>query len=130
MYIFICLIVLAPNVNVVYIGNQEVGSPLSLICNATAVRGINDSVDIIWMSDGRKNLSSRFHKAKHIINNQLVSYTSYYNITQLEMTDNNATYHCQAVINTSPTVNNTANITLNVVGGSNIIMCVQIIFCA
>lgn len=116
---FFSTAVLVPKVNVVSIGNQVVGNPLSLTCKVTTVRDTNGSIDIIWMRDGTEILRDN-NKEGHPINDKVMLYTSYYNITQLQMIDDDTTYNCQAVINTSPPVNSTGNHTLKVIGGFNV----------
>ena len=87
---------------------------LSLKCDITTVKGINDSMDIIWMKNNeeilRENDKVGYSKGTSTL------YTSLYNITLLKMIDDDITYYCQAVINTSPSVNNSDNFTLNVIG--------------
>ena len=93
-----------------------VGNSASLECNVTAVRITNGSVNITWMKEGRE-VSKDYHKVGHTVNDTgFLLYTSYYNITMLQMSDNDTTYHCQAVINTSPSVKNSSNFTLNALG--------------
>ena len=92
------------------------GSPLLLQCNVTMVSGINGSVDIVWMKDNAE-IKRVNNIVGHPINNgTLLLHTSSYKIRQLQMNDNNAIYHCQAVINTSPLVNNSDEYIPNVTG--------------
>ena len=106
----------APTVNIVAIGNQTVGSSVSLKCDITAVKGINGSVSIIWMKNDKEVLRENDKTGNSTNTSALLLYTSLYNITLLKMMDDDTTYHCQAVISTSPSVNNSDNFTLNVIG--------------
>ena len=49
-------------------------------------------------------------------NSTRLIYTSYYNISLLETTDDDTMYICEAVINTNSAVNNSDSYTLNVTG--------------
>ena len=113
-YFYVNHIVPAPTVSVDFIGSKRAGSSVSLECNVTAVKGINGSVDIIWTRDDGEGLTEYDVDGYPVNNTGLLLYTSLYNITMLQMTDDNTTYHCQAVINTSPLVNNSDSYTLNV----------------
>lgn len=111
-------IVPTPDVIVTVLGNQTIGNPLLLKCEVITVSGINSSVDIVWIKDDIK-IKRMNNVPGYPINNTIILYTSFYNITPLQMIDDNTTYHCQAVINTSPLVNNSDNYTLNVIGECN-----------
>ena len=110
---FVCIypIVPTPDVSVAVVGDEIVGSSLSLQCNATVVKGINSSVDIIWMS-GAKVLKKNNSLGSSLSNTRLL-YTSHYNIPLLETSNHGTTYSCQVVINASPSVKNSDNCTLN-----------------
>ena len=112
---FVYPIVPASDVSVAVVDDEIVGSSLSLQCNATVLKGINSSVDIIWMRDGTEILREN-DSMGYPFNETRLLYTSYYNITLLQTNDNDTMYSCQAVINTSPLVNNSDNCTLNVTG--------------
>ena len=112
---FVYPIAPTPDVSVAVVGDEIVGSSLSLQCNATVLKGINSSVDIVWMRDGTEILREN-NSMGYPFNETRLPYTSYYNITLLQTNDNDTMYSCQAVINTSPSVNNSDNCTLNVTG--------------
>ena len=78
------------------------------------MKGINGSMDIIWTTDDGEVLTENDAAGRPVNNTGLVLYTSLYNITMLQMIDDNTTYYCHAVINASPSVNNLDNYTLNV----------------
>ena len=84
----------------------------------TAVRGITSRVDIIWSiySDGGEvGRMEGFSSVSSTTDNSVV-YTGTYNISQLSTTDDGREYQCEVVINTSPIVMATDNITLDVMG--------------
>ena len=107
-------IVPAPTVNVGGIGSEIAGTSISVECNVTAVNGINGSMDIIWTRDDEEVLTENGVVGYPVNDTGLLLYTSLYNITVLQMIDDDITYHCQAVINTTPMMNNSDNYTLNV----------------
>ena len=96
------------------LNDQTVGQSLTLLCEVTIVRGITSRVDIVWSSNGIV-----LRRINGIIattmNNSLV-YTDSYNISQLSTTDDGRVIQCEVVINASPPVMATDNITLNVMG--------------
>ena len=111
-----CLIVPPPDVSIGVVGNEIVGSSLSLQCNATVVRGVNSSVGFIWMRDGAEVLMENNSMGYPLSNITRLLYTSHLNIPLLEISDSGTMYSCQAVINASPSVNDSDNYTLNVTG--------------
>ena len=114
-YIFVHITAPTPTVNVNAIGNETAGSSLSLKCNAIVVKGINSSVDFIWMNDDGEILRE-INTVEYQENSTRLIYTSYYNISLLETTDDDTMYICEAVINTNSAVNNSDSYTLNVTG--------------
>ena len=111
-------IVPTPDVIVTAFDNQTIGSPLLLRCDVITVSDINSSVDIVWIKDNIE-IKRVNDVLGYPINNMTILYTDFYNITLLQMIDDNTTYQCQAVINTSPLVNNSDDYTLNVIGECN-----------
>ena len=79
------------------------------------MKGVNSSVDFIWMNDDGEILRE-INTVEHQENSTRLIYTSYYNISLLEITDDDTTYSCQAVINTNPAVNDSNSYTLNLTG--------------
>ena len=98
--------VTAPNI-------QTVGQSLTLQCGVTTVRGITSRVDIVWSSGGME--LERMNVSSTTMENSLV-YTHSYNISQLNTTDDGRVIQCEVVINASPSVMATGNITLDVTG--------------
>ena len=90
------------------------GLSLTLQCEVTTVRGITSRVDIVWNSNGivLRRINGTIATT---MNNSLV-YTDSYSISQLSTTDDGRVIQCEVVINASPPVMATDNITLNVMG--------------
>ena len=102
--------------------NQTVGQSLTLQCEVTTVRGITSRVDIVWSSDGvelkRMNgkVLERMNRVSSTAMGNLLVYTDYYIISQLNTTDDDRVIQCEGVINASLSVMASDNITLNVTG--------------
>ena len=96
-------VVPAPAVNITVLNkhNPTIGSPLLMECSVTTVRGINGSVDIVWMKDDTEIFRADDVVGKLNETRGLMLYTNSYSISTLQMTDNNTTYYCQAKINAS-----------------------------
>ena len=107
-----------PNVTITALNTQIFDSPLSLRCDVTTVAGIGNSVDIVWIKEDTEVLRENDTIGEPIRNATMMLYMSHYysNITSFQVAKNNVVYYCQAVINTSPAVNNSDNYTLNVTG--------------
>ena len=103
-----------PSVTITALNTQTVGQSLTLQCKVTTVRGITSRVDIVWSSNG---IVSRriIGTIATTMDNSLV-YTDSYIISQLSTTDDGRVIQCEVVINASPPVMATDNITLNVMG--------------
>ena len=102
-------------VNVTVVSTQTVGQALTLECNITTVRGITSRVDIVWSSNGvelkrteRANVSTT--------SDSLATYADYYNVLQLNTSDDGRVYQCKMLVNTSPPLTADGNITLDVTG--------------
>ena len=74
----------------------------------------------MWSSYGIE-LERMNNVSSTTMDNSLV-YTGYYNISQLNTTDDGRVIQCKVVINTSPSVVASNNITLNVSGEYDIVM--------
>ena len=111
---FYMILVSTPNITVTTFSTQTVGQSLSLQCGVTIVRGITSRVDIVWSSNGivLRRINGTIATT---VDNSLV-YTDSYNISQLSTTDDGRVIQCEVVINASPPVMATDNITLNVMG--------------
>ena len=91
-----------------------IGDRLTLYCTVTAVRGISSSVDIIWTTGGREVRRANNTMADE--NNDSAIYTDSFEISSLTAIDNGRVYQCTVVINVSPQVFSSDQITLNVSG--------------
>ena len=90
------------------------GQSLTLQCDVTAVRGINSRVDIVWSND-----SGDLNTTVDVLPTQLedsLLYTNTYTISSLTTDDENRTYQCEVMINSSVIVNNNSSISLDVTG--------------
>ena len=96
------------------LNDQTVGQSLTLQCEVTTVRGITSRVDIVWSSNGTE-LERTNNASSTTMNNSLV-YKDTYIISQLSTTDDGRVVQCEVVINASPPVMATDNITLDVMG--------------
>ena len=99
------------------IGSQTVGDKLSLRCDVNITKGISGSVNFVWKINDTESRENG-QVVKNPLSNTLVQYTNFLNISSLNLTDNNTVYSCQAVINTSRSVNASGNasLTINVTG--------------
>ena len=104
-----------PSVSVSILNNQTVGQPLTLECDAIAVRGITSRVDIVWSSNGIElNVIKRVNIS--LVTNNSVLYTDAYVIPQLRTTDENREYQCEIFIDTKSPVTAKDTVILNVTG--------------
>ena len=103
-----------PAVTVTDLNSQRVGKSLTVQCKVSTVRGITSRVDIVWSSDGivLRRINGTIATT---MDNSLV-YTDSYIISQLSTNDDGRVIQCEVVINASPPVMATDNITLNVMG--------------
>ena len=97
------------------VNNQTEGQPLILQCSVTTIRDINSRVDFVWISNGIE-----LRRVEGVVGvptmNNLEMYTDHYIIPQLSDAGNNSLYICEVVINRSPVISATGNITLNIAG--------------
>lgn len=82
------------------LSKQNLNDSLLLECNITTVRGITNSMDIVWRANGtvikRKNNTSGY-----LVNNSVV-YTDVYHT--FNVGDGVTLYQCQGVINGSTAI--------------------------
>ena len=88
----------------------KVGQPLMLRCEVTTVRGITSSVDIVWSSNGTV-LRRLNGTTTSIVNNSQV-YSNYYTIKLLRTSDKSRMIQCEGIIQATPSLSSTNNITL------------------
>ena len=113
-YINLCNLVPTPSISVTALSTQIVGQSVALQCKVTTVRGITSRVNIVWSSDGieleRMNIVSSTTMSSSLV------YTDYYNISQLNTTDDDRVIQCEVVINANTPVMAKDSITLDVTG--------------
>ena len=106
---------------------QTVGQSLTLQCEVTTVRGITSRVDIVWRNSiggdsgsgsgsGSGNELQRMDNVSSTTMDNSLVYTDSYTISQLSTTDEGRVIQCEVVINASPSVMASDNITLDVMG--------------
>ena len=88
----------------------KVGQPLMLQCNVTTVRGITSKVDIVWSSGGTVLRRINGTTATTVNNSQV--YTDYYTIKLLRTSDEGRVIQCEGIIQATPSLSSTNNITL------------------
>ena len=108
------VLVPTPTVSVTNTSTQTVGQSLTLQCEVTTVRGITSRVDIVWSSNG--TVLRRINNVSLTTMDNSLVYTDSYTILQLSTTDEGRVIECTVMINASPLVMNSNNITLNVTG--------------
>ena len=95
--------------------SQTVEQSLTLQCNVATVIGITSRVDIVWSSNGvelERITGVVANDSIHILPVYIATYT-------LQVTtddDDDKTYQCEIVINTTPMVTASDSITLDVFG--------------
>ena len=107
--IFLQLTVPKPTVNMSIVGNQTEGDKLSLRCDASITKGITSNIHFVWKINDTAVTNP-------LSNVTILMYTSFLNISSLNLTDNYNVYYCQAVLSTSGIASDSASITLNVIG--------------
>ena len=111
---FLCHIVPSPsNIKVTAPNTQIVGQSLTLECSVTTVRGITSRVDIVWSRNSMQSLMLKGAN-ESLSSENSVKYLTSYTIPLLSTTDDDRVYQCEVVINTSPPVMVTGNVTLDV----------------
>ena len=97
------------------LNEQIVGQPLMLECAMSTPRGITSRVDVVWSRDGVEvkhinDISSNFSSP------EVVVYTNIYTIPLLGTYDDDIAYECEVIINSSPPLKISKDVTLNVFG--------------
>ena len=108
------ILVPTPNATVTALNTQIVGQSLILQCEVATVRGITNRVDIVWSSNDI--VLRRINDTMATIMDNSLVYADSYNISQLSTIDDGRVIQCEVVINASPPIIATDNITLNVMG--------------
>jgi len=106
-----------PNVSIIVAHDDIlVGQPFSLECIITTVRGINSQVNIIWSKGSDNEELKRENVSANVTMFSSVMYRDYLNISQITTDDDNETYRCEIIINSSSPVTASDNYTLHVIG--------------
>ena len=90
--------------------NTIVGEPFSMECNVPIAKSIIGSVDIIWTVNG--TIKRRVNNSVGDIYSEYVLHRDVYNITALQLSDDNTVYHCEAVVNMSILLKGNDSITI------------------
>ena len=86
-----------------------------LKCNVTTVKGITSRIDIEW-SIGNTILQRIEGVNVTFTANDFAVYENNYTILQVSTLDDGRVYQCKVIINTSPELMATDNVTLDVTG--------------
>ena len=86
--------------------NPTVGESFSMECNVIIVKSIIGSVDITWTVND--TIKRRINDSVGDTN----SYRDVYNITALQLSDDNTVYVCEAVVNMSTLLKDNDSITI------------------
>ena len=99
------------------IGSQTMGDNLLLRCDANITKRISSSVNFTWKINDTE-IGDTGQVVKHPLSDTSVLYTNSLNISSLNSTNNNTVYSCQAVINTSLSVNvsDAVSLTIKITG--------------
>ena len=90
--------------------NPIVGESFSMECNVTIAKSVIGSVDIIWSVNG--TIKRRFNGSVGDINSEYPLHRDVYNITALQLSDDNTVYYCEAVVNMSIILEGNDSITI------------------
>ena len=90
--------------------NAIVGESFSMECNVTIAKNIIGSVDIIWTVNG--TVKKRVNDSDGGINSEYVLHRDVYNITALQLSDDNTVYYCEAMVNNSILLKGNGSITI------------------
>ena len=114
-YLYLHLVPFPDMVSITVISNQTVGQSLTLESSITTVRGITSRVDIVWRSNG---VELRRIEGVNVsfASDSSVTYTDYYNVFQLNTSDDGRVYQCESFVNTSPPLKADGNFILDVTG--------------
>ena len=91
------------------------GYSLTLECSVTTVTGITSSVDIVWSSNGLQLQRTEGVNISYVSDSFQI-YAAYYNVLQLNTSDNNKEYQCEASVNTNNSVSVSDTVTLDING--------------
>ena len=105
------LLVLTASVSVTALDdNPTVGESLSMECNVTMATSVIGSVDITWSVNG--TIKRRVNDTVGDTNSEYVLHRDVYNITVLQLSDDNTVYYCEAMVNKSVPLKGNDSITI------------------
>ena len=114
---FSLYVVPLPEVTVSAPNTQIVGQSIKLNSNVIAVVGITSRVDVMWFKGVNGFQLARFEGVTaNYLNDSFLLYSFSYTIPLLSTADDGRVYQCEVVINTSPLVNATGSVILDVTG--------------
>ena len=99
--------------------NPVVGESFSMECNVIVAKDINGGVDIVWTVNG--SVKRRLNDSVGDMNSEYVLHRDVYNIPTLQLSDNNAVYYCEAIINTNTLLSGNDSITISLIFGKLLI---------
>ena len=106
-----CFLVLNAIVGVTALDdNPTLGESFSMECNVITAKSIIGNVDIIWTVNG--TIKRRVDDSVGDTNSEYVLHRDVYNITALQLSDDNTVYYCEAVVNKSVPLKGNDSITI------------------
>jgi len=100
---------------------QTVGQPLTLICNATTVRGVISPVDIVWSRDS-SSLRRVSNVSSTTVGSSLV-YINSYTIPSLSVDDDKIEYECRLVVHAPVEIRVSDSVMIDVTGKAFFCFC-------
>ena len=99
--------------------NPVVGESFSMECNVIVAKDINGGVDIVWTVND--SVKRRLNDVVGVMNSEYVLHSDVYNIPTLQLSDNNAVYYCEAIINANTLLSGNDSITISLIFGKLLI---------
>ena len=90
--------------------NPTLGESFSMECNVIIAKSIIGIVDIIWTVNG--TIKRRVDDSVGDTDSEYVLHRDVYNITALQLSDDNTVYYCEAVVNKSVPLQDNDSITI------------------
>ena len=94
------------------VANPTAGESFQMECNVILVKGIIGNVDILWTTN--RTLRTVIRTMNYTVGDANSVYRDILNITELQLSDNNTVYYCDAIVTTSIMLNGSANYTLQI----------------
>ena len=115
LFVILFLVPFPDTVNITPISTQTVSQSLKLECSATTVRGIASRVDIVWSNNGFE-LKRIEEVNASFTSDSFVTYKDFYDVLQLNTSDDGRVYQCEVIVNTNPSLVANGNFSLDVIG--------------